>query len=60
MCTVLLIATRGSYSTSVGGISWEAEWEVTADAENATFTVRATTDGYVAIGFSMDQMMVSR
>ena len=43
------------------GISWNAWWSVTSsgDSEYVNFTVTATTTGWVAIGFSLDPMMVS-
>ena len=42
-----------------GGVNWNAMWTVSADSRYVSFTVMAETDGWVAIGFSLNQAMVS-
>ena len=39
--------------------NWQAEWTLSSDYLFVDFTVRAVTDGWLGIGFSMDQPMVS-
>ena len=52
---------RGSFFAegTRGGVEWNAMWTLSADNRLAMFTVMARTTGWVAIGFSEDQFMVS-
>lgn len=61
LCTAV-VAQRpctGRYSAAntADGVNWNVEWTVSEDFQSISFTVMARTDGYVAIGFSMDRFM---
>ena len=54
------IACNGSFFAdgTSDGVNWNAEWSVIMNSQYVSFTVRARTTGYVAIGFSLNQIMV--
>ena len=40
-------------------MNWNVDWTVSDDSQYVSFVVSAETNGWVAIGFSLDQAMVS-
>ena len=56
---MLPIVDQGRIDVDAAGITWNITWQVTADAEHVTFEIMAGTGGWVGIGFSLNQIMVS-